>query len=256
MSFSFAENLQRFRSKERAAFENNIARQERQVQDKAAYEQYRRENEAERLTPLSFEEWAKFISENDDPAIRGASASNRATWRQLANVTKTRIANDTLSDEELSELGFDLRHRPNWRFEYTSHGIAAMFERFRDREPRFVSALHLSPVGEFLGNNNLILAGPHIEIAFNLLWNMNLIQAKPEPVSEPEAPKVNLQVEPDPAREREQRRRDYFEKTIITHEGVNYTQAALDKLSATDFRRVMGLYGENLPRFSAVIKTS
>jgi len=255
--YTFLDNLKKFRSPERAAFEDEIARKELEARDRTSYREYEKQMTAERLTPLSYEEWAKFLPDSDDPATRGSSTSNRAAWTQLTLSIKERIGSQQLDDEELAELGFDLRHRPNWELSYTSHGIATMLEKFRNRELRFVPSLHVSPVGEFLGRNNLTLSGPHIEIAFNLLWNLNLIEPKPEPQPEPEAPKVNLAIEPDQALEERQRREAYGTRVVAKGpDGHEYTQYEIDRLSADEFKRVMRLFGENVPRFSHVLKAS
>jgi hypothetical protein len=239
-------------SRERRAWIEAENKRVRNAEDQAQYANYEQQMKSERLTPLPYEQWAKLLPEEDDPVVRGTFASNRAAWTQFATVTKERVASQSLDDDELVELGFDVRFRPNWELEYTSHGVAAMFEKFRERESRFVPSLQFRPVGDFLLRNKLILSGPHIEIAFALLWNLNLIAPKPEP--EPEARKVNLAVEPDPALIERKRREEYGTKIAVTGpDGRGYTQFELDRLGSDEYKSVMRLFGDRQPRFSNVI---
>lgn len=222
----------------------------RERENKAEYQKYVQQVKAERLTPLPYEDWRKLLPADDDPAIRGFVATDRATRKELLTVAKDVIAKQRLSDGELDEFGFDIRYRPNYEMELTPAIIADVFSKFRDREPRFDAGLHLETVGHFLELNRLVLSGPHVQIAFNLLWGLGLIEPKPAPVSEPAPARpegvneygVNLQVDRDPAIEARKRREKYETEIVVTdpETGKGWTQFQLDNLADSEtFRRLM-----------------
>jgi hypothetical protein len=65
---------------------------------------------------------------------------------------------------------------------------------------------------------------------------------------------VNLRIEKDPEVEAERRKREYGTKVVaVAPDGTEYTQFVLDRLSADEYKRVMRLVGDRLPRFSNVI---
>ena len=93
---------------------------------------------------------------------------------------------------------------------------------------------------------------------------MGVIQPKPEPEPEPKQSEglneygVNLQIEHDPvldARLAAQRRQQEYGTLIVATgpDGQQYTQYELDRLSADNFKKVMRLFGDRLPKFSNVI---
>ena len=130
--------------RERQEFVESFERQNRETEDRKEYQRYATDMRNNGTTPLSFDEWQQFIPEEfsqEQPAVRAALASANSNWKQLVEVTKERVASIPLDDDELRDLGFDLRFRPIWENEYTSHGIAAAFEKFRS-EPRFVPSVH------------------------------------------------------------------------------------------------------------------
>jgi len=224
--------------RERQQFVQEFEQQQRDSEDQEQYGRYAKDMQVSGTVPLSFEEWRKFIPEEfskEEPAVRAALASANSNWKQLVAVTRERVASVPLDDDELTDLGFDLRFRPIWENEYTSHGVAAAFERFRDYEKRFANS-HFRPVGDFLLRNRIMLSEPHIELAFSIFWNYALI-APVEP--KVEQPRVNLRVETDPEIERQKRLRDYEEKPIVRFEGRDYSQKEIDLMDSTTFRRVV-----------------
>ena len=169
----------------------------REQEDRSEYEKYVGQMKAERLTPAPYAEWRKFLSEDDDPVVRGFVATDRANRKELRTVAKDVISKRKLSDDELSEFGFDTRYRPDHDVEnYSPAVIADIFSRFRDHEPRF-DVSHVEPIGHFLKRNRLMLVGPHIELAFNILLGVGVIEPKPAPVAEP-APVADLDGESVP----------------------------------------------------------
>jgi hypothetical protein len=225
----------------------------RAVADRNEYAVYVEGMKRERLTPLSFDEWAKFLPQDtDDPKIRGASATNRATWASFAKAAKERILDQRLEDAELSEFGFDIRYRPDHELEgYSPAVIADLFSRFRDREPRF-DVSQIEQIGGLLQRNRLTLVEPHIELAFNILLGLGVIQPKPAPVTEPDPPRpeginrfgINLQIETDPALEARKRREKYETEVIVVcpETGRHWTQLQIDKLADSEtYRRLMRL---------------
>jgi hypothetical protein len=221
----------------------------------AEYHKYEQQITAERLTPLSFEDWAKLLPKNDDPAIRATFASSRANWTQLVNVTKERITSQPLDDEELLELGFDLKNRVRVpEIDLPINVVRLGLEQFAKREPKFDVKFHIeNGLSEFFDRNKLFPTASNLERAFALLTRLGILSPKPEPEREPER-KVNLDIEPDQALEARQRREAYGTHIVAKGpDGREYTQYELDRLSADDFKQVMRLFGERQPRFSHVI---
>src|SRR6266478_823939 len=133
-------------SRERQKFVEDFERRRLETENREQYGLYVQEMRSQALTPLSFDEWKQFLPENENhPVVRGAVASSRANWKKLVETMKERVASTPLDDDELSDLGFDLRFRPIWDNEFTPHGIALMFEKFRDSETRFVPSIHFRP---------------------------------------------------------------------------------------------------------------
>jgi len=237
--------------RERQQFVREFEQQQRDSEDQEQYGRYAKDMQVSGTVPLSFEEWRKFIPEEfskEEPAVRAALASANSNWKQLVEVTKERVASVPLDDDELRDLGFDLRFRPIWENEYTSHGIAVAFEKFRDVERRFVPSVHFRPVGDFLMRNRIMLSEPHIQLAFTILLNYVLITPV-EP--EVEQLRANLRVEPDPEIERQKRLRDYEEKPVVRFEGRDYTQKELDVMDSQTYQRVMRM---NTPRVTDVLR--
>ncbi len=245
---SAREDLER---RQREQFKRDFEKQQRDTEDQQEYQRYAKDMRDNGAVPLSFEDWRKFIPEefsNEEPAMRGALASANSNWKKLVEATKERVASTPLDDDELRDLGFDVRFRPIWENEYTSHGIAIAFEKFRDAEPRFVPSVHFRPVGDFLLRNRIMLSAPHIELAFTILWNYVLI-TQVEPKVE-EQTKPNLRVEPNLEIERQRRVRAYEEKAIVRFEGRDYTQKELDLMDSATFRKVMRM---STPRVTDVL---
>lgn len=99
--------------------------------------------------------------------------------------------------------------------------------------------------------------------AFCLLWNLGVIQPKPDPKpkQQPEglnAHGVNISIEHDPVldtRLAAQRRQQEYRTRIVAvgPDGQESTQYQLDRLSANDFKKALRLFGDRLPKFSNVI---
>src|SRR5579864_2855368 len=199
-------------AREYRAFMREEAEKQRLAEDRAEHEKYVAEIEreqrgcapAEKIQPLSFEEWRKFIPaelQNAPAAVRGAAASTKSTMTRLLTVAFDRIKTGELSDDELAVLGFDPEDRvfiPEAQLSIPM--IVDIFNRFAQREPRYVRKLHYKAITDFLSRNNLVPSEKHVALAFNHLLGVSAIAA-PEPEPEPERPEsvyVNLQIESDP----------------------------------------------------------
>ena len=236
--------------------------QVRDVEDKAEYLKYAkslreaRVAPAERVEPLSFEVWRALMPPDEaDPALRAAIATNRSSYQGLVTSWADTVANRKISDDFLTELGFDLRDRvTNPDVQLTETVIRAGFEEFAQGDSRFDRQTHFDAVSEFLLRNELFPCARNLHYAFSLLWNLALIAAKPEPEV-----KVNLTIQRDPEAEArgeaERKRAEYGTKIVaVGPDGIEYTQYQLDRLSADDYRIAVGMYGERYPRFSHVIQ--
>lgn len=242
---------------EHREFVQQEERRRRDHEDHVEYAQYveqveseqRRCAPAQRIEPLTFEEWRTFIPEElkDAPAaVRGTAATNKALWRVLSRSVKAEVESGVLEDQKLSQLGFDIRKRPtqqNFELEFTPFSLGALFEKLRKRDSRFVPTLHVQPVCEFLVRNRLMFGGNHPDLAFNILWNFGIIGPTVEPESQPEGANqfgVELRVEHDPAVEARKRREAYGTKIVATGpDGHQYTQFQLDRLPADEVLRVL-----------------
>lgn len=146
-----------------------------------------------------------------------------------------------LTDEQLTELGFDANDRP-LEAEMNLSLIQKALEAFISSEPRYNKAEHWDELKAFFGRNRL---NPEVTSnyvrAFNLVLNMGIVQPHvPEP-EQPAQPAVNLAIEPDPELQRQQRLRDYEEKPVARFEGRDYTQRELDAMDSETYARVVRL---------------
>lgn len=220
---------------------------ERERQDKQEYAKYTaaidEENADEppalRITPLSFEQWRKFAP-NDvaDPVLRGAATTNHALIQNEMKVTKERIATAELDDSELRLLGYDLSERiydPD--LELTPGVLAQFFCRVEQEHPQFDRS-HIGPIGDFLTRNRLFPGTDAIARTLHLLLAVNLIQPRQQP--EPEKPNLNI-APPSPEAVREQQRRDYLTKPVVSdpRTGETLTAYHLDRISADEYKRIM-----------------
>lgn len=231
---------------------------EREKADREQHAQYVREMSSQGLTPLPFDQWNKFLPEEDqhDASVRAAIATARSNWHSLVQMTASQVESKPLKDDELAELGFDLEERPQTGAELNLWSIRAALESFMRQEPRYDKASHFDKLSDFLIRNSLDATSKNFALAFNLLWNFRLIEPKPEPEPEQRTPQVNLEIEPDPEIERRKARERYFTGIVITdpRTGQGLTQYQVDRLSAEDYRRLY--FGEfGVPKITDVLTT-
>jgi hypothetical protein len=236
------------------------AKRQRDAENAMQYQKYVTQMQVEHLAPLMFEEWERFLPEADDPEVRGAFATNLANSTQLLAVTKERITNQSLDDQELEEHGFDLRNRVQVpAIELSVNVVRLGFEQFVKRESRFDSKVHIDPMSEFFDRNKLFPSAANFQRVFDFLMSLGILSPKPEAQTEPQRTevnhRVNLQVDIDPVVEERKRRDEYGTKKVLTGpDGKSFTQYELDRLSADEYRRVMKLCGDRQPRFSNVMR--
>lgn len=81
-------------------------------------------------------------------------------------------------------------------------------------------------------------------VAFERLRYFGLLVERPEPEPEPQA-----EPEPvDPETERLRRLEEYGSRVVLTHDGIGFTQKALDAMGSEQFAKV-----NRVPRFSGVL---
>lgn len=243
-------------ARKRIEFQQEFEEKQRTNEDAAQYEEYCKNMRAEGLKPLNFCRWREFIPEelkDNAPEIRGLAASNRATYAEINQVKKERIAKHKLMDKELFELGFEIRWRPDYQFEQISQAMVTdIFTRFREKEPRFLPKEHLVPVGEFITRNRLGLTPSQIQVAFDLLLSFGIIQLPAPVIAEPEVQTnpelnpygVNLGIDHDA----ELQRQAYENEVVVTdpETGREYTAYQLDNVVDSEtYRRLM-----RIPRVS------
>src|SRR5579864_3874293 len=202
-------------TKEFREFVKEEERKEREAADRAEYKKYveeieaeqRRCSPAERIEPLTFDQWRKFIPEElkDAPAaVRGAAAIARSTMTRVLKVGFDIIKAARMSDEDLSVLGFDIDDRiiiPEAQLSIPV--IVDVFRQFAKSEPLYRQKLHFDAIADFLTRNRLVPSQKHVSLAFKYLLGTHAIAA-PEPEPEPERPPgvnqygVNLTIEHDP----------------------------------------------------------
>lgn len=227
-------------------------RKERDAEDRTAYQTYLNDLEAQqqrvpkayRVQPLSFEEWRELMpGDQPDPTIRGLVATRTALTRQHVKHFRERTASESLTDDDLHELGFDLRQRPNDNSEVNPVLLRQAYETFLVLQPQYDHASHFNQLSDFINRYHLEPTEHNLECSFAILLHLGIIQQKP---AEPERdPALNehgdLTIQLDPEVEREQKRHDYFNKPVVTDPLTHrsYTEAELDRMGANEYRRLM-----------------
>lgn len=200
---------------------------------------------AERVEPLSFEEWRKFIPEemkNEPASLRGAVATANYTMSRLKNVAVERLKSGKLTDEELQSLGADLSDKLFSEDQLSVPLVLDLFNRFRAREPRFRKSLHYKIMTDWLLRNDLLPTDRHLLLVWNTLLGIGALSLpEPEPQPESRSTKVNLSIEPDPAIEAQKRWEKYTTEIVVTcpDTGIQYTQYALDRVSSELYRKLL-----------------
>ena len=248
--------------RERLEFENQLRREQRNAEDRQQYESYTKQMRAEHLELLNFEEWLKFVPDEQGPKLRGAIASATSTVTRTVKIMSEMAATQSLDDDSFSEYGFDLEDRPRTDAELSPFAIKLALKAFVKKEQRWETGLHWDALREFMIRNKLNPTAANFARAFSLLCNLGVIQPKPEP--EPKQPEglneygVNISIEHDPMLgtrlAAQSRQQEYGTKIVaVGPDGQEYTQYQLDRLSADDFKKAMRLFGDRLPKFSNVI---
>jgi hypothetical protein len=219
-------------------------KEQRDREDRAEYAKYEKEMRQNRIDLLSFEHWRSYVPEelkNATPTVRGTAATAHSTFQRLNSVAIDRIKNGELTNQELEALGgFDVSDRVFSAGALSIPAITMSFEQFAKREPRYVPKLHNPEISAFFGRNNLFPSDEHIRRVFNLLFDLHLLPEPPEP--EPERPKVNLEIERDPALEARKRREKYESEIVVTdpENGKGWTAYMLDHVADSEtYRRLM-----------------
>lgn len=250
------------------AFQVGEARREREAEDRSAYQIYldtlaseqQRVPSAYQVQPLSFEEWrTNMPPDEQDPAVRGLVASLNAATKQHVAYYRDKAASESLSDEDLRELGFDLSKRPIDGSDVDGVFLRQAYDSFMAvQKSEYNHDLHFDALSKFIDAYRLNPTFRNIQGAFSVLWHLGLVQpAAPKPPN-PELNEhgVNLRIEPNPEVEREQARKRYREEVVVVdpRDGKGYTQFQLDNVvSADDFKRLT--MGENfIPTIRTVIK--
>jgi hypothetical protein len=162
-----------------------------------------------------------------------------------------------LYDAELETLGYDISQRcehPELELPSMMPLIADFCRKFMQQDSRFDKELHLEAVTDFLERNHLLPTTDAFGRTFSLLIAMGILQPKPQPQATGlNQHGVNLQVEVNPEVEREQRRRDYYQKPIVTDikTSRSYTQFEIDQMPAEEFRKLV--FGDYQPTIGDVL---
>lgn len=219
--YTLEQNLKQFRSKERAEFEDALDREE----------------EDKRLAP-----------------IRAAQAEQSRLLTQIHDAEKQEVLAGRLDPgftvpESVAGKRMSIKEASEFN---SSEGA-----KFKANTPEFYpSNKNIRTLLDYLLQQNVYIADEAtFRAAFERLRSLGLLEERP---TEPE-PVTVMQSETqqsDPDAERERKRQEYFTKPVVNYAGKDYSQADLDRLSADEYRRVVGLYGENLPRFSNVMQAS
>lgn len=229
----FASNLRARRSKERATFEDAIAREEQERQ--------RKEHEAT-MAPI-------FAAQAEQNKIRAAIREAEkqevlAGRRDPGFIFPGHMKNVRMSFEDAKEFNCQQAAR-----------LRDTCEEFRP----FNTPENCKLICDYLLNQGVAIADVDCyRQAFLRLRELELFLNKrapePQPAAEPELqPTVEVQ-ELDPVEAERIAKEKYHTEIVAFYAGKSFTQFDLDRLPADEYRKVMGLYGENLPRFSNVIQ--
>jgi hypothetical protein len=223
MSFrnDFVENLKTFRSKERAEFEDARQREEREIAEAPIRAAQAEQNRL--LVEIRDAEKQGIIAGRKDPAF----------------IIPESVAGKRMSLDKAKDFA------------------AKEATKFRESCEEFREKFNTPENRDAICNYLIVqeVAIPDVEcfrLGFERLRDLGLLTEIP--VQETFIPIVEPEQTADPEEERERKRQEYFTKPVVNFAGKGYSQAELDRLSSSEYRRVCGLYGERLPRFSNVIQ--
>lgn len=256
----------------RRAWEREEEAKQREMEDKQGYEAYlqtlaqeqARTPKAYQIAPLSFEEWRKNLpAEEADPTVRALVGTKNALTKAHVASYRQKFVNKSFSDDDLTELGFDLRVRPVDNSEIDLVHLRQCYDSFRSLyahaaqpgDPEYLHELHFNELSDFINTYNIDPNLHNLESAFAVLWHLHVIEPKPEPEPELNQYGVNLNVERDPEQERQQKRHDYYNRIVVIdpRDGRTYTDYQLDQLSADEYKRLT--MGEHfIPTIRTVVK--
>jgi hypothetical protein len=246
---------------------------EQESRRRSAYREYVElvENEQRRVppkfkvSPLSYEDWAKHIPAD---VIDISLASQIATNAALLSKTRTEEAAQAETERNQAREACrqgqpDTNH---WKIPAGAAGLKMTIEQatafarqqgkqFVEHNPEyFPSAANVAAVTKYLTAQNVTIPTEEcLKLAWLRLRELGMIEERPAPLLEP-APE-SQEPQPDSEELREQKRNEYRTKVVVTdpRTGQDYTEYQLDRLPADEYKRLM--IGEfRTPRITDVIK--
>jgi hypothetical protein len=244
------------------AFAKQEAHKQRLAEDRAEYQKYRKviEDEqhrvppAHRIAPLGFEEWRKFMPEDEvDPVLRGLAATNRALV-------------STVSKEERDVVTAG-KADPAWQTPASAAGlkmsieaaktvVKAQAEAFLEATPAYYPTKpNWERMKSYIESQRIAIPNQDVfKQAFERLSALGLLEQRPVPETEPAVPE-HEEPQLDPEELKRQKQQQYRTEIVITdpRTGQGYTEYQLDRLPADEYKRLM--IGEfRTPRITDVIK--
>jgi hypothetical protein len=220
-----------------------------EAEDQQGYETYlqtlaqeqARTPKAYQITPLPFEEWRQNLPVGEaDPKVRALVGTKNALTKAHVSYFRNKVVNQSLDDDDLLQLGFDLRQRHGDNSEVNPVLLRQSYDTLRAlHASEFDHDLHFGELSKFIDAYGLDPNLHNLESAFAMLWHLGIIQpkaAKPEPNPALNRYDDNLGVEPDSELEHDKTRRKYREEIVVTdpRTGQGYTQYQLDHVVDAD----------------------
>jgi len=238
--------------RERLAFEQAERDSQRLAEDQAEYKKYIQGVAAEqlrvprayRIAPLSFDEWRKYLPEDEsDPVLRGQLATNRALTARLREDERATVLADSPDTEfelpaEARGLSMNIEEARKFAREQAETFVSQNSDYFPSKKNFETITNYLSTQG---------IAIPTVD-TFKLAWQrlrtLGLIEERPTP--EP------TQVQPEPQPEPEVPKFGDFDGDLVSGfdltsgEPCTYTQRQVRNMSSAEFRRAFRV----VPRFT------
>lgn len=234
-------------------FQAEEARRDRETEDRAAYQSYldtlaaeqERIPKAYQLEPVSWEEFRSNMPDESDQAVRGLVAARNVLTKQHVAHYRSKVASESLTDDDLLELGFDLSKRPADGSEVDAVFLRQAYSSFQAVQKEYSHDAHFDALSRFVDTYHLAPTFRNLQGGFSVLWHLGLVQpAAPKPAPDPSLNRhgVNLRIAPNPEVEREQARKRYREEVVIVdpRDGKGFTQYQLDNcVDADTYKRLV-----------------
>jgi len=260
--YSMITERDRASSQEFLRFAQAEAEKQRLEEDRTEYDGYVAALETEnrgsppvhQVKPVPFQQWCQLMpTDEPNPAIRGQVATSKIL---LTQVRRT----------ELDAVNSGRRY-PAFELPESAKALSVPLEKLtgflKEQSQSFVSSdptyyptrKNFETIRDYLIANQInVPDAATLKAAVDRLRALGMLEERPVPPPS-QKPTVNLQVEPDPKWEQQQKRKDYYEKVIARDQrtGEEFTEYEIDRMGSERFRSLA--FGDLYqPRVTDVIR--